>query len=74
MLVRLEVMRSVNAPPGEVGDDGESFIDVPPKREDLRALARTVDENLPKAQVRLVADELFSLDECRRVSSELWCS
>lgn len=63
MLVRLGLMRSVNAPPGEVGDDGDLFIDVPPKREDLRALARAIDAQLPKAPLRLATTDVFTLDQ-----------
>jgi hypothetical protein len=63
MLVGLEMMRSVNAPPGEVGNEGEYFIDVPPKRDDLRKLAKLINDQLPKTQLKVVADEVFTLEK-----------
>ena len=71
LLVRLGMMRSVNAPADEVAieDPGDTFIDVPPKGQQLRQLAGAITAQLPPAGgLRVIAPNVFSLEQWKAAS------
>jgi len=70
VLVRLGLLRSVNAPPDDVDETaaGERIIDVPPKPSDIQRLTAALADHIPAGGNRLVTGGVYTPEQFRAAS------